>query len=175
MKKVAVALIVLILIFGSGFLYLKTQKVTVAIVSGSSTITPPATVKIEVLSMQIDVSLENISRFDYMLMKGGKPKITSSKPIETVNVVNLTIEFKLRTPADTGLSLGILEIGKGGKHSFELIMGPGEGLKGSGNFTLIIKFHLKVTTPAGMTVVELSRTITVTFTVPSGEVYISSS
>jgi len=74
MKKFAVALIVLILIFGSGFLYLKTQKVTVAIVSGSSTITPPATVKIEVLSMQIDVSLENVSRFDYMLMKGVNQK-----------------------------------------------------------------------------------------------------
>ncbi len=174
MKKVAVALIVLILVFGSGLLYLKGQKVTVAIVSGSTMVSSPVAVKVEALSIQVDASLKNVSRLDYLLMRKGKPRVTSSEPTEMVNVVDLKIEFKLKTPTGTELSLGILEIGKGGRHDFELIVGPNEGLKGSGNFTLIIEFHLKVTTPAGITVVELTRTITVTFTIPSGEVHISS-
>jgi len=169
MKKIAIALIVLILIFGGGFFYLNTQNVTIVIVSGSATISSPTMVKIGPLVPQVDISVENVSQLDYMLMKRGKPRVTSSEPTAMTNVVDLTIKFTLKTPTGTELSFEPLKIGEGGKHNFELIIGPNEGLQGSGNFTLVIEFHLKVTTPAGVTVVELTRTITVTFTIPSGE------
>lgn len=169
MKKIAIALIVLILIFGAGFLYLKTQNVTIAIVRGSATISSPTMVKIVALTPKVGILVKNISQFDYMLMKKGKPRVTSSEPTAMTNVVDLTIKFTLKTPTDAELSFEPLKIGKGGKHDFELIIGPDEGLQESGTFTLTIEFNLKVTTPAGTPVVELTRTITVTFTIPSGE------
>jgi len=173
MKKIAIALIVLILIFGGGFLYLKTQNVTIAIVSGSATISSPTMVKMGPLVPQVDISVKNVSQLDYMLMKKGKPRVTSSKPTAMTNVVDLTIKFTLKTPTGTELTFEPLKIGEGGEHNFELIIGPNEGLQGTGNFTLTIEFHLKVTTPAGVTVTDLTKTITVTFTIPSGETHIT--
>ena len=157
-KEILTVLVVLGLVLSGVLLYLKTQNVTVAIVSGSATVSS--------LIPEVSVTVKNISQLDYILMERGKPKVTSSRPEETQNVVNLTISFTLETPTGEKLSFEPLKIGEAGEHSFELIIGPNEGLNETGEFKLTIKFHLKVTTPTGMLVAQQIMTITVEFTVP---------
>jgi len=160
-RDVLIVLVIVGLIFGGMLIYLKTQNVTVALVDGTATISS--------LSVKVDVSVENVSQLDYMLMLDkGKPKVTSSKPEEIQNVVNLTISFTLKTPTGKELGFEPLKIGEAGKHNFELVIGPNEGLDETGEFKLIVKFHLKVTTPTGMLVAQQIITITVEFTVPAG-------
>ena len=157
-KVILTVLVVLGLVFSGVFFYLETQNVTVAIVSGSTTVSS--------LIAEVDVTVKNVSQLDYILMEKGKPKVTSSRPKETQNVVNLTISFTLKTPTGKELSFEPLKIGEAGEHNFELIIGPNEGLDETGEFKLTIKFHLKVTTPTGMLVAQQIITITVEFTVP---------
>ena len=107
-----------------------------------------------------------------MTMSHGKPRVTKSSPVQIPFVVNLTITFTLITPTNVTLSFEPLKLGKGGVHNFTLVIGPDEGLTGTGTFKLIITFKLTVTRPDGTKVLDLTRIIEVTFTVPKGSVSI---
>lgn len=80
--------------------------------------------------------------------------------------------INLLTPTGKQIEFEPLNLGKGGIHNFTLIIGPDEGIETSGTFTLIVTFRLKVTTPAGVSVIDSTKTIQVSFTVPRGTVSI---
>jgi len=173
-KKVLVIIIALLLLGGViGLLYV--QKVTIAVLSGQVSYTG-SSVGLEISQIRylplLNLEVRNISRLNYMLMTHGRPEVTESHPVKLPNVVNITIKFKLITPTNTVLEFEPLKLGEGGSHNFQLIVGPNEGLTTTGTFYLIIEFYLKVTTPQGLTIVEIHKTIEIAFTVPKGSVSI---
>ena len=158
---------------GGGILFLKFQTVTIATLSGQVAYTGAVsdlTAQQVGFYHELQLKVKNVSRLDYMLMSRGKPRIVSSQEKELPSVVNLTITFKLITPTNTVLIFEPLKLGKGGVHNFTMIIGPDEGLSETGIFMLEITFHLVVTRPDGMVIVEVHRTIEITFTVPKGTV-----
>jgi len=177
MGKKVLAIVVIFLIIGGVFLFLNMQQVTIAVLSGSASVTSVYETE-EVgaqqvfLSPHVSLKVRNISRFNYMTMSHGKPRVTKSSPVQIPFVVNLTITFTLITPTNVTLSFEPLKLGKGGVHNFTLVIGPDEGLTGTGTFKLIITFKLTVTRPDGTKVLDLTRIIEVTFTVPKGSVSI---
>jgi len=177
MGKKILAVILMLVIIGGGLLFLNMQQVTIAVLSGMTSVsgtfgTSEFRLQQVTFSPRVSMSVRNVSRLNYIMMSRGKPMITSSSEIQMPYVVNLTITFSLVTPTGKTLTFEPLKLGKGGVHNFTLIIGPDEGLTETGTFRLTITFSLKVTTPAGVTVVELTKIIEVIFTVPKGSVQV---
>jgi len=167
-----IGILLVLLIVGGSIFFLQTQKVTIAILTGQVSYGGGTSITIQQVGFShlLNLEVRNISRLEYFMTKRGTPRVTESRPVQLPNVVNLTIKFKLITPTNTALAFEPLKIGKGGTHNFELVIGPAEGLTSPGTFHLIIEFHLIVTTPTGTKVVDIQRTIEITFTVPKGTV-----
>lgn len=177
MGRKFIGLMSIAIIVGAIFIFLNTQQVSVATLSGQVSVSPTYTTSDFSASQvsfahALSLKVTSTSRLSYMLMPHGKPAITQSTISEISYVVNLTITFKLLTPTGKQIEFEPLKLGKGGIHNFTLIIGPDEGIETSGTFTLIVTFRLKVTTPAGVSVIDSTKTIQVSFTVPQGTVSI---
>lgn len=169
-------IIILVLVMTVISVVLLLRPVQVVEVNGSVSISPTK-VKVLLLNMKqvgipinvdkrVSCECKNISWITYTL-NHGKPRITKSSPQDLGgNVVNLTIKFLLVTPANKTIEFEPLQLGKGGRHDFQLILGPDENIT-SGKFKLVIKFYLEVRTPAGITIGPIELTpVELEFEVP---------
>ncbi len=167
-------IIILLLIFSIGAIFYGTQKLDVLTVKGSVSVSSQALTEFGLLQYgmmpSVNAEFREMMRFNYMLAQPGKPKVTGSKTLNLPDTVELTILFRLETPTNKVLEFEPLKLGKGGVHNFTIYLGPNEGIVGEGTFNLTIVFKLRVKTPAGLTIVDMERVISVTFDVASKNV-----
>src|SRR5437667_5508033 len=101
-----------------------------------------------------------------MAMKAGGTFQTSDQSISNTEVAKVTISLTLTTPSGTNVTVTNSNIQGGiGTRSHTVVLGPGEGVRESGTFTLTIKISVDITTPAGVSVTSLSLTMEKSFTV----------
>ncbi|MGQ4892808.1 MAG: hypothetical protein ACP6IP_10030 [Candidatus Njordarchaeia archaeon] len=171
-----VGLIITFLIFLAAIAYISMQEVRVLSLSGSVSINRQAGGYLYLLDygfeQKVNAKIVKMYRLSYTASNHGKPKITRSKILEMPDIVNLTIVFSLTTPSNKTIMFEPLKLGKGGVHNFTLVLGPDEGVSGNGRFNLTIMFSLKVTTPAGITIVEIHKAINVVFQISGKNVEI---
>lgn len=165
-KKLGIAIILLIIFAGSVY-YLGFEKATVLVVSGSVSVGRSGGEIFELtqydMTTRVQAEVRQMAMFNYMMTQRGRARVTGSNAVELPDVVNLTIIFRLTTPTNKSIEFEPLKLGKGGVHNFTFIIGESEGVSGDGTFKLEIVFKLRVTTPNGITVVDMERTITVLF------------
>ncbi len=150
---VAVALVLPALVYG-GFM-VNVATVTFSETTGSLSTTAPQS------------SVASVTVYNYMAMKTGGTLQTSDQSISNTEVAKITISLTLTTPSGTNTTVTISNIQGGiGTRSHTVTLGPGEGVRQSGNFLLTINISVNITTPAGVSVTSLSLTMTKSFTVP---------
>jgi hypothetical protein len=101
-----------------------------------------------------------------MGMKAGGTFQTSDQSISNTEVAKVNISLVLTTPSRTNVTVTNTNIQGGiGTRSHTVVLGPGEGVRQSGTFSLTINISVDITTPAGVQVSSLSLTMTKSFTV----------
>jgi len=147
-----VALIAPAVAYG-GFM-VNVATVTFSETTGSLTATPPQS------------SVASVNVYNYMAAKAGGTLQTSDGSTSNSEVAKITISLVLTTPSGTNVTVTNSNIQGGiGTRSHTVMLGPGEGVRGSGTFTLTIKISVDITTPAGVPVTSPSLTMTKSFTV----------
>jgi hypothetical protein len=122
--------------------------------TGSLTTTTPQT---NVASMNV---------YQYMLSRSSGPVITVDKSTVGSNVAQITMVLNLSPPTGQTLATTTVNIqGSTGTRDHTIYLGPGEGVKGSGNYSLSITISVQIITPQGTPVESLSQTIVTAFTV----------
>ena len=111
-------------------------------------------------------TVASVTVYNYMAAKAGGTLQTSDGTTTNTEVAKITISLILTTPSGTNVTVSNSNIQGGiGTRSHTVVLGPGEGVRGPGTFTLTIKISVDITTPAGVSVTSLSLTIEKTFTV----------
>lgn len=107
----------------------------------------------------------NVVKLSYLEYATSRKRSVSERQTTATDIVTVKITFNLETPTGTNLTIGEFDLAGEGFKEFNLVIGPNEGLTESGTFTLTIEIYLKAQ-PIGIPVVELTKTIERTFTVP---------
>ncbi len=112
-------------------------------------------------------SVASVSVYNYMVMKAGGTVTTSDRSITNTEVAKIAIELKLTTPSGQNVTVSATTIQGGiGTRDHTVTLGPGEGVRESGTFTLTINISADMTTPAGVSVTSVSMSLVKSFTVP---------
>jgi hypothetical protein len=149
---VVVALVAPALAYG-GFM-VNVATVTFSETTGSLTATTPQS------------SVASVTVYNYMAAKAGGTLQTSDQSITNTEVAKINISLVLTTPSGTNVTVTNSNIQGGiGTRSHTVMLGPGEGVRQSGTFTLIISISVDITTPTGASITSLSLTKETSFTV----------
>ncbi len=149
---VIVALVAPAIVYG-GF-SVNVATITFSETTGSLTATAPQS------------SVASVTVYNYLAMKAGGTLQTSDQSISNTEVAKITISLMLTTPSGTNVTVSNSNIQGGiGTRSHTVVLGPGDGVRESGTFTLTINISVDITTPAGVSVTSLSHTMTKSFTV----------
>jgi len=120
-------------------------------------------------SSPYDVTVRNVeikvTRMSYVGYAFSAKQSVGEREKTDINIVDLGVKFILETPTGSNLTIGQFDLAGRGFKDFNLIVGPNEGLREDGTFTLFIDMYLKVNPPAGPSI-ELRKTIERTFEVP---------
>ena len=112
-------------------------------------------------------SVASVSVYNYMITRVNGPISTTERGTPGANVAKMTIELRLTTPSGQNVTVSITNIQGGvGTRDHTVTLGPGEGVRASGNYTLTIIINAQITTPQGAPVESLSLTMSHSFTVP---------
>ena len=132
----------------------KVATVTFSETTGSLTATTPQS------------SVASMNVYQYMLSKAGGPVITVDRSTGGTAIAKITIQLALATPSGQSVTVSTVNIqGSVGTRDHTIFLGPGEGVKGSGYYSLTITINADITTPQGTLLESLSTSQIYAFTV----------
>lgn len=112
-------------------------------------------------------SVASVTVYNYMGSKVGGTLRTTDQSISNTEIAKIVITLRLVTPSGENITVSVVNIQGGiGTMEHTVTLGPGEGIRQSGAFTLTINIGVEITTPAGVSVTSMSLPMTKNFTVP---------
>ncbi len=112
-------------------------------------------------------SVVSVTVYNYVASKAGGTLRTTDQSISNNEIAKIMITLRLVTPSGENITVSVVNIQGGiGTREHTVTLGPGEGVRQSGAFTLTINIGVEITTPAGVSVTSLSLAMTKNFTVP---------
>ena len=135
---------------------------TVVVANISATLEVTHSSPYDVTARNVEIKITKMSYVGYAF--SAKQSVREREKTD-INIVDLEVKFLLKTPTGSNLTIGQFDLAGRGFKDFNLIVGPNEGLREDGTFTLFIEMHLKVNPPAGPSI-DLRKTIERTFKVP---------
>lgn len=111
-------------------------------------------------------AVTTVTVYQYLAMKAGGMVKTSDGSLSNTQVASITIHLTLTTPSGQTVTLSNINLSGGiGTRTHTLTLGPDEGVRGTGSFTLNITVDAQISTPSGVLVGTFSQSINTTFIV----------
>ncbi len=111
-------------------------------------------------------SVSQVTVYNYMAMRAGGTVSTNERSVTNTEVAKITIQLRLTTPSGQNITVSNVNVQGGiGTRDHTVTLGPGEGVRESGTFTLNIMISVQITTPTGVNVTSLSMNLAKTFSV----------